>query len=1021
MVAIGDPKAGESIYDPCLGMGGLLMQAAQHVHTQTSSGSPHAWEDLQRSVFAGVEKRAYLSLVAGVRLRLAGVKQPRLYCGDALESPSGSNGGTTFDCIFADLPFGLRIERPVSSQYRFPARSGETLFLQHILGALKPGGRAVVLVPQSLLFRKGAETRLREWLLTEFRLDAVVSLPPGVLKPYSNVSCSLLVIHRQPPREKVLFINDGHVAFILDHQKAALAAGATARMDELEVEVQRRVGLSPREVQPAHATENLQSSMRGIENVRSLRYELLTLALRVREGLAGEREIIRATLQRLMPAPEQAGEDYAQPGDRRDENNRALAELIEHFLDETANPVPPAWKNALVPIRRLADRNWELLEKEAGLDRLDDFLKRITDLLPDTRNVPLRECAEVFNGISYTRKDTEDDLLLGVERILEVKLVRVQDLLKTEAESEFVDRLFTASKKFKTHVEANIPEKQLLQETDLVVSTSGTIGRVALVGKGIERTVVSNGLAVIRCKDPLLGHFIGYLLLTEPYQEWLGSHSTGSAVRHLRVTALRELPVPVVPRAAQLAVVRSGRAKHNEESFLDVLSQREGASPVLNFVLENHEIRAISGLAEEIESEAALPLLRRVLKTASDLNKGSSQTKATDAVATWLANWVTEIRQLVRLLEAAPSLTRYAMLQAWVNKHNSRESGHGQAVASLESELGNGTKSDLFTSAVRTIQRLTVKLTKLVNAESHKMLDAVKLSAGIDPSIVAAGRAAEVTLTLRNEGVLPLADVIVIATNLKGPAPNLPRRIALPSLVPESPYQLACQIEQNAAGVVPIEIKWIAKRVDLSLASGELSLAVEVRTLREAARPAALKRSPYIVGSPIDPGSRMFFGREDVIGQINRALRTEGPSTVILLEGNRRVGKSSLLKQIATKGLTPDWVPLYVSFQGFDGKAGRPGMATSEIFYGIAKELVVAAVREAASFRLPDVEGEIPLAEGMDQTKFFIKKLRPVFAGDNPFECFRLIVEAVLEAKCELWMAFGFKLAREGSRKCLAE
>src|SRR5207247_597285 len=129
------------------------------------------------------------------------------------------------------------------------------------------------------------------------------------------------------------------------------------------------------------------------------------------------------------------------------------------------------------------------------------------------------------------------------------------------------------------------------------------------------------------------------------------------------------------------------------------------------------------------------------------------------------------------------------------------------------------------------------------------------------------------------------------------------------ALEPGGSHQWTCQIEAKPAGTFAIEITWMANRVDLSRTDGKLSLAVQVQTLRESVKVPRLAKSPYIVGSPLDAKSKMFFGREDVITQVNRALRTEGPSTVILLEGNRRVGKSSLLKRLVTTGLPSEWVP----------------------------------------------------------------------------------------------------------------
>jgi hypothetical protein len=995
MVAIGDPKPGESVYDPCFGMGGVLVEAAHHLQAQARSGSPEVWEAMQRSVIAGVEENAFCALVAYVRLMLAGVKQPRLQCADALEMPNGTSGGATYDCIFADLPFGLRIERPVSSQYRIPSRSGETLFLQHILGALKPGGRAVVLVAQSLLFRLGAEARLREWLLTEFRVEAVVEMPFEMLKPYSRgVKCSLLVIQRQPPREDVLFVNDGDVAFILGQGMRTPTPSGLGEMEKFATELEKEIGIPVQISKTEDGKGTLTVTIPGAGRLLNLRYELLTLALRVRQGIAGTVEQVRAKLHRLMPPAEEVPSDDDMDFERMDENNRSLAGLIEHFLDASAAPAPPSRKNDLVPIRRLAKRNWELLEKEGGLDRLEDFVKRIQEALPETYTVRLGDCAEVFSGVSYTRKDSDEDFLIVKERGPEVKLVRVKDLMAADEADDGLPVLCFASKKFATQAGANIPESKFLRGMDLVVSTSGTIGKVALAGDDIERTVASNGLAVIRGKEPTLGHFIGRLLLTEPYQEWLGSQSTGSVVQHLRVSSLRDLPIPVVPHAAQLAVIRSGQLKRTEQSFLDVLSEKTGLSPWLNFLIERREMRALNReKGEEWRAETALPLLRRMLEAADELEKVSRVATSADAIARWFLHAKQQMWELVGQLAAAPSLMRYTMLRAWASRYTAAGSEHGKAVETIEREVRQATKSELLASGLQAIRRLDAALLELVETECREMLAAEKVTAGIQPSIIAAGRETEVTVTLINEGVLPLSNVSFGGTNFKTPSATVAA-----NLLPGQPFRWTCHIGPKSAGTVPIEISWTAQRLDFSRGQGKLDLAVEVQTLREAASAPRLEQSPYVVGSPIDPTSKMFYGRGDVIEQIKRALRTEGPSTVILLEGNRRVGKSSLLKRIAASGLSPDWIPVYVNFQGFDGRNGQPGMATREIFYGIAKELVAAVARHAPAFRLPDIEGAIPSTEGMEQTAFFIKKLRPAFAGENPFECFRLIVEAVLEA-----------------------
>lgn len=944
MVQIAAPKPGETVYDPCFGMAGLLAAAARFMQSEAEGTPARGWEHFEPAVF-GMEATPLYCLIGTVRLMLAGVAKPRVMCADALEQGGVRVDKPVFDCILADLPLGQRIDRQLASQYRFPTTSGDALFIQHVLTALKPGGRAVVLVPQSFLFRRGVERQIREWLLNEFRLDSVVSLPVGILKPYAGVACSLLVIHRQPPREDVLFVNDGHVAFIQG------------------------------------------------KGANSLRSRLLTLALRVRQGIAGKPEEVHLMLRRLLPVTDQTAAVLNEEG--MDANHHQLGELILHLLEPTQVAMPPSWRNSFVPMQRLAERDWELLAKEAGLEKLDDFLRRIREMLPDTTVTPLEQCAEVFAGVAYTKMDTERAMLLPEERVPEVKLVRVQDLIKTHEESENVHSLWTASKKFLPVVGARIPQNKFLQETDVVVSIGGTVGKVALAGKGIDRTVASNGLAVIRCRDPLLGHFIACLLLTEPYQEWLDSHTTGSAIRHLRLSVLRELPIPLVPRAAQLAAVQSGRARHNPETFLNLLAQREGASPWLTFLLETPEIRTFNREADqELTAETSLPLLTRMLEAWRQLEEGTPKSARADAVWSWLKAWEKSTEELVKVLQMPRGLIRYTMLQTWLTRFQAGGSDHLKALEGIELERRYGPNGALMEAALATTRRVGTSFTKLVRVECQRMVQAVKVSATVTPSVVSAGRKNEITITMHNEGILPVASVGILVS-LGG----IPEDVGkLPMLSPQLPVSFSCKLPAQPPGVLPIQLVWSADSVDFSRARGAMNVAVEVQTLRESVKVRALEKSPYIVGSPLDAKSKMFYGRDDVIMQFKHALRTEGPSTVILLEGNRRVGKSSLLKRFVTAGLPSAWVPAYVNFQSFEGTAGKLGMATHEIFYGIAKELIVAAARVAPEFRLPGIEGVIPVEEGMGQTAFFIRNLRPMFATGNPFEGFRLMMEAVLEA-----------------------
>ena len=123
--------------------------------------------------------------------------------------------------IVRSLPFGGPA-RVSEENFRFKTSSQESLFLQHILASLRPAGRAVVLVPQSLLFRRGADEQIRRQMLGEFHVDASISLPSGWLKG-SRAKAGILCISRQEParlasietilRSRLVALSDDNVTF----------------------------------------------------------------------------------------------------------------------------------------------------------------------------------------------------------------------------------------------------------------------------------------------------------------------------------------------------------------------------------------------------------------------------------------------------------------------------------------------------------------------------------------------------------------------------------------------------------------------------------------------------------------------------------------------------------------------------------------------------------------------------------------------------------------------------------------
>ena len=217
MVEILDPKEGESIYDPACGTGGMLLAAIDHV--KRGGGDP-------RTFFGkiyGQEKNLTTSSVARMNLVLHGIEDFQIAREDTLRNPvftDGAAGLATFDCVIANPPFSLKEwGREIwendpwgRTQYGLPPDSyGDYAFVQHMIASMARGGnsRMAVVLPQGALFRKSAEGTIREALLTEDMVEAVVGLAPNLFYGTGLAGCVMILRRKKPAerRNKVLVID----------------------------------------------------------------------------------------------------------------------------------------------------------------------------------------------------------------------------------------------------------------------------------------------------------------------------------------------------------------------------------------------------------------------------------------------------------------------------------------------------------------------------------------------------------------------------------------------------------------------------------------------------------------------------------------------------------------------------------------------------------------------------------------------------------------------------------------------
>lgn len=198
---LAEPKEGARISDPTCGSGGLLLLAGEEVEKKGS----------KNYALYGQESTGSTYQLARMNMFLHGKDSARLEWGDTLNNPLLVENDQLmhFDVVVANPPFSLKkwgAEHAESDKYnRFwrgvpPKDKGDYAFVTHMIETAKPKtGKVVVIVPHGVLFRGGAEGKIREQLLKENIIDAVIGLPAGLFQT-TGIPVAILVIDRS--REK---------------------------------------------------------------------------------------------------------------------------------------------------------------------------------------------------------------------------------------------------------------------------------------------------------------------------------------------------------------------------------------------------------------------------------------------------------------------------------------------------------------------------------------------------------------------------------------------------------------------------------------------------------------------------------------------------------------------------------------------------------------------------------------------------------------------------------------------------
>jgi type I restriction-modification system DNA methylase subunit len=197
MAAIAAPQQSESCYDPSCGYGGLLLDCADHLRQHNPNAIPQL-TGMDKS--SPAVRRARLLLTIGGYYEEAHIVQGNTL--DTLAEPASlfSFLSPRYDVIVANPPFGGKESPDVQKNFPVPTSATELLFLQHIIASLtaSPTARFVCIVPLGVLFNSSkAHQAVRQRLVCDGHLQAIIGLPTGAFAPHTNVKCAVLVWQKE--------------------------------------------------------------------------------------------------------------------------------------------------------------------------------------------------------------------------------------------------------------------------------------------------------------------------------------------------------------------------------------------------------------------------------------------------------------------------------------------------------------------------------------------------------------------------------------------------------------------------------------------------------------------------------------------------------------------------------------------------------------------------------------------------------------------------------------------------------
>lgn len=249
MVQLMKPTIEDNICDPAMGSAGFIVESATYIseHYKKELARKENAEHYKNTMFHGFDTDQTMLRIGAMNMMLHGVDNPNINYQDSLSEDNQDKN--LYSLVLANPPFTGSLDYEVVDNSLLTitkTKKTELLFLSLFTRILKSGGRCASIVPDGVLFGGSkAHLAIRKELVDNQQLEAIISMPSGVFKPYSGVSTAILIFTKTDSggTDNVWFYDMRADGYSLDDKRSQIESNdipdIIARYNNLENEANR--------------------------------------------------------------------------------------------------------------------------------------------------------------------------------------------------------------------------------------------------------------------------------------------------------------------------------------------------------------------------------------------------------------------------------------------------------------------------------------------------------------------------------------------------------------------------------------------------------------------------------------------------------------------------------------------------------------------------------------------------------------------------------------------------------------